>query len=903
MRVRALVLAFLFLIPRAVSGQGVPVVEPGAVVTVTIDPPATLSANRDSLGRITLAYATEVAGEVRMIGGKSGSFTWERGEKPRFPVTLRVPGRAQAGETQLALVAFETEDGRVGSVPVRVHVRAVRRVEVQLAGASQAAGRGEAVSFSYMLTNMGNTGDSVALSLETNLGEQPGVIPAAIWLAPFEEESGRFDISVPTDAVVGSEVYVRLSAVLEGNSVTAHSTVAVLPEKGLFPDLVQIPSTVFLGSTLTASEGTARTQPVVAATGSGKLGRDTELLYNYRYMPRGGSVYAFRGLLSGPRMFVGVQRPKWGAALGDLSVWTSDLLGFQLQGRGVQGSWQSGRLSVQGLAARPTGLNGNVLGGHVASAEIGFGKPTVRGAIIGASTERSDEIGAPESSVQAALARFQGSHRGHLLSVDAGPMRVANLRTMETEFGPSVDARYAYEGRGSDVDIRFRRLPDLLADPRLPPNELRAVGSVRPTRVLTASATLFDEAVPQSLQFAGTRARGARAGLRWGESSWAIGVTGSIRRVQGVVDETRRLGRMDATLRAGDFSFDGSIGLGTTQVGLNSELAELYRIGGSWLADRGMVTFHVTVSDDILQPASTLLDAYGLYRINEVVELYGSATTFVVLETEGFAPISISEGLTVQTGARFRMSPNRFLYAGIERFSTGGTGEGRWRFSAGVQQGLPLPLPLRRPPAASGFVFEDLNGNGRRDQVEPGLDGVMLRMGFERTISRPDGRFEFRDAQPGAIEVDARSIGDSYVPLPAVRVSQKGETAIGLYRPGSLRVTLFLDANNDGLWDDRELPAAGVMLAVIRNEEPWVLKTGADGSVSLSSLAPGTYMIQVEGESLPSRALPVELLSAEVWGGEATEVRIPVPMRQINFTQFGDGVDTCDQKSEVCDDD
>jgi hypothetical protein len=93
------------------------------------------------------------------------------------------------------------------------------------------------------------------------------------------------------------------------------------------------------------------------------------------------------------------------------------------------------------------------------------------------------------------------------------------------------------------------------------------------------------------------------------------------------------------------------------------------------------------------------------------------------------------------------------------------------------------------------------------------------------------------------------------------------------------------------------------MLAVIRNEEPWVLKTGADGSVSLSSLAPGTYVIQVEGESLPSRALSVELLSAEVWGGEATDVRIPVPMRQINFTQFGGGVDTCDQKSEVCDDD
>jgi hypothetical protein len=903
MRILTLVLAALFLVPQDVVAQDVPLADPGDVVTVTVDPPHALTMSPDSLGRITLAYATEVAGGVRMIGKESGSFTWERGETPRFPVTLRIPDRAEAGQVEVALVAFETRDGRIGTVPVRVRVRATRRVEVQLVGTREAAGRGESVEFSYVLANMGNAGDSVALSIETNLGDQPGLIPAAVWLAPYEERTGGFDISVPTDAVVGSEVYVRLSAVLEDISVTAHSTVAVLPEKGLFPNLVQIPSTVFLGSTVTASGGTARTQPVAAATGSGKLGQETEVLFSYRYMPRGGSVYAFRGLLSGPRMFVGVQRPDWGAALGDLSVWTSDLLGFQLQGRGLQGTWRKAKLSVQGLAARPTGINGNVLDGHVASAEIGFGTPTIRGAVLGASTERSDEIGAPESSVQAALARFQGTHRGHLLAVDAGPMKVSNLGTLETEFGPSVDARYAYEGRRSDVDIRFRKLPDLLADPRLPPNELRAVGSIRPTRSLTASATLFNEAVPRSLQFAGTRARGVRAGLRWGESAWAIGVTGSARRVEGVVDETRRLGRLDATLRAGDFTFDGSIGLGTTRIANSTELAELYRIGGSWLAEDGMVTFHVTVSDDILQPASTLLDAYGLYRISEVIELYGSATTFVVLEAEGFAPISISDGLTVQTGARFRVAPNRSLYAGIERFSTGGTGEGRWRLSVGIQQGLPLPLPLRRPPAAAGIVFEDLNGNGTRDANEPGLDGVMLRMGFERSVSRPDGRFEFRDAQPGAIEVDPRSIGDSYVPVPAVRVSSAGETAIGLYRPGSLRITLFLDSNNDEVWDDQELPAAAVTLAVTRDDEPWVIKTGADGSVSLSSLAPGTYVIRVESESLPSRALQVEIRSAEVRGGEATELHIPVPMRKINFSQFGDASETCGTGTVSCDDD
>jgi hypothetical protein len=62
-------------------------------------------------------------------------------------------------------------------------------------------------------------------------------------------------------------------------------------------------------------------------------------------------------------------------------------------------------------------------------------------------------------------------------------------------------------------------------------------------------------------------------------------------------------------------------------------------------------------------------------------------------------------------------------------------------------------------------------------------------------------------------------------------------------------------------------------------------------------------VIRVESESLPSRALQVEIRSAEVRGGEATELHIPVPMRQINFSQFGDASETCGTGTVSCDDD
>lgn len=903
MRSPGILIVLLASMALPLAGQEMPEAGPGEVLTVTISPPAALAETRDSTGRLTLAYAVEVAGEVLRIGQRSGRFTWEPGEQPRFPVTLRVPDRAEAGETEVALVAFQAVDGQTGSVPVRIRVRARRELDLQLAGSRDAAGHDDLVSFTYVLSNQGNAGDSVALSIETNLGDRDDLVPPTLWLAPYEEITGEFQVAVPHDLAVGSQVYIRLSARFGDLSVADHVVFAVLPDRGLFPDLVHIPTTVFLGSTLTSVEGTNQTEPVVAVSGNGSMGRDTKLLYNYRYMPRGGSVYAFRGLLSGPRLFVGVQRPAWGAAVGDLDVKTSELLGFQLQGRGLQGSWRSRGLSLQGMAARPTDFNGVSHGGHVVATEIGFEKGSASGSLVGSSTERTDGLGVPESSVRAALARVQGSRGSHWLGIDAGPMEVANRRTGEKEAGPSVDARYAFRGSRTQVDFRFRRLPGLMADPRLPPSELRAIVTGRPTRAVSASGMLYDEAVPQSLQFVGTRARGGRAGLSWRVRAWTLGLSGQVRRVRGAVDETRRMGRLDAILRAGDFTFDGSLGLGTTRLGSATELAEFYRLGGSWLAERGMLTFHVTLSDDILQPTSTILDAYGLYRLSKVVELYGSATTFAVLESDGFAPVSISDGLTVQTGARFRLAPDRFVFTGVERFSAGGTGEARWRLSAGIQQGLPLPLPLPRPPAATGVVFEDVNGDGLRGDDEPGIDGVMLRMGFERTVSLPGGRFEFRDANPESIQVDPRSLGDDFVPPPAFRVPPDGELEIGLYRAGGLRVTLFLDANADGQWDSNELPAASLSIALVRNGEPWNLRTGPDGSVSLSSLAPGNYLIRIDAESLPSRALPPDVRSVDVRGGETTDVQIAIPLRQISFSQFGDPADACTKAASPCDDD
>ena len=50
-------------------------------------------------------------------------------------------------------------------------------------------------------------------------------------------------------------------------------------------------------------------------------------------------------------------------------------------------------------------------------------------------------------------------------------------------------------------------------------------------------------------------------------------------------------------------------------------------------------------------------------------------------------------------------------------------------------------LPLFSQQLASGFVFEDTNGNGRKDRREAGIDGVAVSNGTDVVLTRSDGSY------------------------------------------------------------------------------------------------------------------------------------------------------------------
>ena len=162
-----------------------------------------------------------------------------------------------------------------------------------------------------------------------------------------------------------------------------------------------------------------------------------------------------------------------------------------------------------------------------------------------------------------------------------------------------------------------------------------------------------------------------------------------------------------------------------------------------------------------------------------------------------------------------------------------------WRQS----QQTPLPITL------SGTVFEDLNGTTSRRAGEPGIAGVTLTLyeldddgdyvaTGDRHVTDADGNYEFDNLLPGTYQV-VETQPDGYLSVGDTPGTVGGQTrgvvttvdilsGINLdggdnsinndfaeMQPASVSGYVYVDANNNGVFDTGESPIAGVQLTLL----------------------------------------------------------------------------------------
>ncbi len=176
----------------------------------------------------------------------------------------------------------------------------------------------------------------------------------------------------------------------------------------------------------------------------------------------------------------------------------------------------------------------------------------------------------------------------------------------------------------------------------------------------------------------------------------------------------------------------------------------------------------------------------------------------------------------------------------------------------------PKPKPIPRPvplAAISGNKFLDINGNGNREPMEPGLPGWKIfleqppgKILFTGTTDRM-GAYVFKNLPPGLYLVREQPVKGWAETAPAkpgtytVNLALPGQIARGLDfgNRGELTIsgTAFYDLNGNGLREPPEPPMPGWIVQIGLPDKRWInTTTDQKGVYRFQDLPPGAYMVR-----------------------------------------------------------
>ncbi|MEN6452324.1 MAG: SdrD B-like domain-containing protein [Thermoguttaceae bacterium] len=176
-----------------------------------------------------------------------------------------------------------------------------------------------------------------------------------------------------------------------------------------------------------------------------------------------------------------------------------------------------------------------------------------------------------------------------------------------------------------------------------------------------------------------------------------------------------------------------------------------------------------------------------------------------------------------------------------------------------------------RPASVSGYVYHDENNNGVFDDGETPLGGVTVALldssgnatgqttttddwGYYSFDSLMPGRYGVAETQPdgytdgldvaGTAGGTAHNPGDLIDGIQLVSGQQGKEYDFGELLPVSVSGFVYVDANNNGVFDDGETPIGGVTLTLLDSSGTstgLTTITDAAGFYLFDDLTPGTY--------------------------------------------------------------
>ncbi len=845
--------------------------EPRSFQVVRVPVPHEL---RSSRGAGFASYATR---DFDIIGRGMGWIDPRSGNDAL--VTVAISPTAVAGTRVAGRVVFVTQEEDEATVGIEMTVSPVYHLEVRSQEHNALYVPGERIALPYAVYNRGNTTEAIRVRFELPPNWRSTTTDTlTVTVEPFGVYEGVHKVSVPRNSSTGS-FFVKITAT---SAQTAAESLITLSLGNSYDQLRP------LGAAVSASVGTVATQdgraeavPQVAI--SGPVANDIHIDGRVTFAPE-LSAPLIRGLagvgtyVTDPHLIA--WNPRWRASFGSTPLAMTDLTGVNAGGRGFAFEHRDSAhlVSVVGARSNPgfgADKHGELLGAHV-ERNLSFAR-------LGATATHLRGTGVQAQELSAIA--FQG--RSYPLGTFTLSGETA-FRSFADGSGMGWSARLRHERKAEYAEFHFTHAPGGASAFARAENEVFMAFATTPNNPFSLAGSFADarDDTRPNYEF---HARSASLSPSW------------------LVSDRLRI-RSDA--RYTSFDVDAApIGYGTSEMLITVGGAGVYKgFGFGMDVGAGRLTRNVNADDIDADDSgqrytwrSSLSRAteVGVFQLETNYERNSAGTGYLPAQftlnarADRVQIPSLSERLyldgeialqswtgmpftpMVRAGAQYMWRETTLAF-GVERnpLLTGIGQKTPWVFAIKLEKSVGVPrLTFGR---AHGSVYQDLNGNGRRDGGEPGVENVAVRRGGLRVVTGADGGYRFWEEGRGAVTIDPTTLPYGWI------VSSNRDGDIGLTATTVLRVTLQLGAAERARGVD--ISRVGVVARDLYGRE-WRARRISDSQAVFEALPVGRYTIDADFTALPEPLRVEREIMIDVDEGTTSEIVLPLAGRPLRFNQ------------------
>ena len=824
-------------------------------------------------------YEVKPVNEFAVIGRLVGTV------RPRASqdllVTIAVPASAQAGTRAAARVYFRSPDTEV-EVPIEMTVRPVFGLTLHAPADIRDLRPGARFDVPVRVQNRGNAQDTVRLQIELPVGWRMLSRDSSHLIVPAHSVRDRLlRVEVPENSGSGS-FFIRMFALSNAASAQALLTLTV----GAAIDQGRPPGPAVRATLGTVAVEGEAVEAVSQFSVTGPLTNEINIDGRVTTTPDLSGALV-RGLarigtfISAPHLTAWTA--DWRFTAGSTMLAMTDLTGINAGGRGFSWDFNNTTRSISVVAARSdANAAANSEHGELFGARYEQNLPTLR---IGATATHLNGVGLQHHQLSALGVRAR-TYQRNSLTLD-GEMAYRDY-TGGSGFGWS--GTILHERAGERAELRVTHAPG------------GADAFARAEREVQAS---FAKNINERLDMAATFVRAADNAVESrGFSTSAISFTPSYMLTEVV--------RLRADLRHTSFDMDAvPIGYGSGETVLTFGVSGLWR-GFNYSTDAGLGRVSRSVSTEEFtaddagarftwRGSATRPSRFGVLQLEGSYERNAAATGYMPEQfllsarSENIQIPSLSSRLqfdgeiTMQTwsnikpmmllraGANYSIGFDTDLAVSLERnpLLSGLREKAPWVVAFKIEKSVGVPrMSVGR---AAGVVYRDFNGNGRREEGEPGEPDIAVRRGTARATTSSDGSFRFWERSSGEIMLDPSTLPFGWL------VGERKDGNIALIPTTRVEVTLELGAAER--LRNIDMTMATVIARDMSGREWTGRRVGSDVAV-FEALPVGTYRIDADFSALvePLRVSDQEVV-VQVVEGKVAKVTLPVAGRPLRFRQ------------------